>query len=266
MDGLSERWLGHKPIAFAEVAGSGRNFIGFARAPDRQGHRLRRRGRRRDLAPVARPEAAPRRRGHDHGLRDPGAAARRAARAHGGARRVDRPQHSLASLRRVRARHGAHRGGNPDPRRRAAQSGLAQADQRRAVRTDGSARRQKDADRRLVHQRQRARRPRRRGSSVAAQDSGLAPALQAQIDLYRRAAGLRQPDDASRAYELRPGLDDDGAAVFVRTEPAEHPDPQRGGPAHPPRLRLRGRAPSSFPPITARSSSDCSPISPTSAR
>ncbi len=31
MDGLSERWLGHKPIAFAEVAGSGRNFIGFAR-------------------------------------------------------------------------------------------------------------------------------------------------------------------------------------------------------------------------------------------
>jgi DNA polymerase-1 len=33
MDGLSERWLGHKPIPFAEVAGSGRNFIGFARAP-----------------------------------------------------------------------------------------------------------------------------------------------------------------------------------------------------------------------------------------
>ena len=33
MDGLSERWLGHKPIAFAEVAGSGRNFQGFARAP-----------------------------------------------------------------------------------------------------------------------------------------------------------------------------------------------------------------------------------------
>ncbi len=33
MDGLSERWLGHKPIAFSEVAGSGRSFIGFARAP-----------------------------------------------------------------------------------------------------------------------------------------------------------------------------------------------------------------------------------------
>jgi DNA polymerase-1 len=33
MDSLSERWLGHKPIKFSEVAGSGRNFIGFARAP-----------------------------------------------------------------------------------------------------------------------------------------------------------------------------------------------------------------------------------------
>src|SRR5208282_4449107 len=30
MDTLSERFLGHKPIAFSEVAGSGRNFVGFA--------------------------------------------------------------------------------------------------------------------------------------------------------------------------------------------------------------------------------------------
>ena len=33
MDALSERFLGHKPIAFSEVAGSGRTFIGFARVP-----------------------------------------------------------------------------------------------------------------------------------------------------------------------------------------------------------------------------------------
>ncbi len=33
MDSLAERWLGHKPIAFSDVAGSGRNFIGFARVP-----------------------------------------------------------------------------------------------------------------------------------------------------------------------------------------------------------------------------------------
>ncbi|MGD1038483.1 MAG: DNA polymerase I, partial [Roseiarcus sp.] len=31
MDALAERWLGHKTIHFGEVAGSGRNFIGFAR-------------------------------------------------------------------------------------------------------------------------------------------------------------------------------------------------------------------------------------------
>jgi len=30
---LAERWLGHKTIPFAELAGSGRNFVGFARAP-----------------------------------------------------------------------------------------------------------------------------------------------------------------------------------------------------------------------------------------
>ena len=33
MDALSERWLGHKTIAFSDVAGSGRTFIGFARVP-----------------------------------------------------------------------------------------------------------------------------------------------------------------------------------------------------------------------------------------
>jgi DNA polymerase-1 len=31
MDALSERWLNHKTIAFSDVAGSGRTFIGFAR-------------------------------------------------------------------------------------------------------------------------------------------------------------------------------------------------------------------------------------------
>ena len=33
MDVLSEKYFGHKPIAFGEVAGSGRTFIGFARVP-----------------------------------------------------------------------------------------------------------------------------------------------------------------------------------------------------------------------------------------
>ncbi|MEJ0092504.1 MAG: DNA polymerase I [Methylocella sp.] len=33
MDVLSEKYLGHKPIQFGEVAGSGRTFVGFARVP-----------------------------------------------------------------------------------------------------------------------------------------------------------------------------------------------------------------------------------------
>ncbi|WP_315925100.1 DNA polymerase I [Mesorhizobium sp. SP-1A] len=33
MDALSEKWLGHKPIAFKEVAGSGKGFIGFHQVP-----------------------------------------------------------------------------------------------------------------------------------------------------------------------------------------------------------------------------------------
>ena len=45
IDTLSERFLGHKPIALSEVAGSGRNFVGFARVADRKGVRIRERRR-----------------------------------------------------------------------------------------------------------------------------------------------------------------------------------------------------------------------------
>ncbi|MGB3503198.1 MAG: DNA polymerase I [Mesorhizobium sp.] len=33
MDALSEKWLGHKPIAFKDVAGSGKTFVGFDQVP-----------------------------------------------------------------------------------------------------------------------------------------------------------------------------------------------------------------------------------------
>ena len=39
MDGLSERWLGHKPITFGEVAGSGPQFHRLRARADRQGDR-----------------------------------------------------------------------------------------------------------------------------------------------------------------------------------------------------------------------------------
>ena len=67
----------------------------------------------------------------------------------------------------------------------------------------------------------------------------LAPALQAEIDLYRRAAGLRSTRDRPRPHLLRAGRDHDRPAVLVRAEPAEHPGPHRGGPQDPHRLRRR---------------------------
>ncbi len=47
---LSERFLGHKPIPLSEVAGSGRNFIGLARASIEKALRIRRGERRHHLA------------------------------------------------------------------------------------------------------------------------------------------------------------------------------------------------------------------------
>ena len=99
------------------------------------------------------------------------------------------------------------------------------------------ARRHQDQDRAVVHRRARARRARRAGPRAAAEDPGMAAGHQAQVDLHRRAAGLHQPDDQARAHELRAGGDADRAPVVVRAEPAEHPDPHRGRPQDPPRLR-----------------------------
>ena len=128
---------------------------------DRQGDRIRRRGRRRDAAAVARAQTPPRRREHGDRLRDARAADDPAAGADGSARRVDRPRHALAPVGRIRARDGADRGRSAEAGRRAVQSLLAQAARRHPVRPDGPAGRQEDRDRRLVDVGERARGPRR---------------------------------------------------------------------------------------------------------
>ena len=75
------------------------------------------------------------------------------------------------------------------------------------------------------------------GHRIAAEDPAMAAGHQAQVDLHRRAAGLHQSDHEPRAYELRAGGDADRPALVVGAEPAEHSDPQRGGPQDPPCLR-----------------------------
>ena len=244
MDTLSERFLGHKPIAFSEVAGSGRNFVGFARVADRQGDRIRGRGRRRDAEAVAGAEAPARRRASGDGLRDAGAADGRCARPHGAARRLDRSRHALAPRRRLRPEHGAPRGGDQPDRRRPVQSGLAEAARRHSVRPDGSAGRQEDRDRRLVDHGERARRPRRRGSRAAGARARMAAVVEAEVDLRRRAARLRQSLDRPGAHVLRPRRHHDRAALVVRAEPAEHSRsaPRRAGRSAAPSSPRRARS------------------------
>ena len=85
------------------------------------------------------------------------------------------------------------RGRDQQARRRAVQSRQPEAARRHPVRQDGAAGRHQDQDRRMVDRRARAGRARRAGPRAAAQDPRLAAALEAALDLHRRAAELRQP-------------------------------------------------------------------------
>ncbi len=106
----------------------------------------------------------------------------------------------------------------------------------------------------------RGRRPR-----TAAQDRRLAPADQAEVDLYGRLAGLsciRETKRVHTSYAL--AATTDGATFLIRPQPAEHPGAHR-------RKAARSAPPSSphpgtswFRPTTARSSCACLPMSPTS--
>ena len=106
----------------------------------------------------------------------------------------------------------------------------------------GAARRQEDAHRPVVDRREGARGPRRRGRADRAKDRRMAAAHQAEVHLHRRAPRLHPSGDRPRPHRLRARLDLDRPALLLRAEPAEHPDPHRGGPRHPPRLHRRGRA------------------------
>jgi DNA polymerase I len=106
----SQMHLGHKPIQFGEVAGTGKSFIGFARVAIDKATEVLRRRRRRDAAPVGSAQTPPRSGRHDARLRNAGATAHRCSCTHGAARHLHRPADSLAALGRVRARHGASGG------------------------------------------------------------------------------------------------------------------------------------------------------------
>ena len=113
---------------------------------------------------------------------------------------------------------------------------------RYSVRQDGPARRQEDRDRRLVDVGERARGSRRDRATTSA----------ARILDWRQLSKLKStytdalPSFVNKATQSRPhllcaGRDDDGAALVVRAQSAEHPGAQRSGPQDSQGLRRRAR-------------------------
>ncbi len=115
MDELSDLHLGHKTITYEEVCGSGKNQITFDRVPLDKATDYAGRGRRGDAAPAPAVQAAPARRAHGHGLRNPRPAADPRAVRHGARRHQGRPRRARADERRIRPAHGRSRGRNPKP-------------------------------------------------------------------------------------------------------------------------------------------------------
>ena len=79
------------------------------------------------------------------------------------------------------------------------------------------------------------------GLELPARDARLAAVAEAEIDLRRLAGAADQSGHRAGAYQLRAGDRLDRAAVVERSEFAEHPDPHRGRQPHPPRLHRRAR-------------------------
>ena len=140
-----------------------------------------------------------------------------------------------------------------DDRRPAVQPELAASRSGDPVRAAAAAGRQEDAQRRAVHRRGRARRA-RAGLPAAEAAARVPRPVEAQVHLHRQAAADGQPDDRPRAHELCAGGRGDRAAVEQRSQPAEHPDPHRRGPAHPRGVHRAAGRTYRLAPTTRRSS------------
>ncbi len=236
MDVLSEKYFGHKPIQFGEVAGSGRTFIGFARVPI-------------DKATEYSAEDA------DVTLRLWRVLKPRLSAEHMSAvyETLERPM--IEALARMEAR-----GVSIDRAILSRLSGEFAQDMARLEAEIfelagesfnlGSPKQLGDilfGKMGLAGARKTATGAwstaagvlddlAEQGNELARAHSRLAAALEAEIDLYRRPARLRQSRDGARAHLLRAGGDDDRAALVVRAQSAEHSGAQRGGAQDPPRL------------------------------
>ena len=228
MDELSQLHLGHVPIPFKQVAGSGKKEISFAQVElaTATAYAAERRGR--DLAAVPRAEAAPGAREAGHGLRDPGAADAAGARRDGVRRHQGRSRPPAPALPRVRHQDGG--GGGEGPALAGRPFNLGSPKQIGDVLFGEmglpGAKRTATAPGPPTSRCWRTWRCR---ATPAPGDRRLAPDLQAEEHLRRRAGHRRGRPHRAGAHLLLAGVDHHRAAVVVGPQPAEHPDPDRGG-------------------------------------
>ena len=239
LDGLADKWLGHQPIPYEQVTGTGKNRVTF------DGVTIEKAGEyaaeRADVT-LRLWKALQARMPAEHvatvyeTLERPLVPV--LARMEGRGIAIDRQV-----LSRLSGEFAQRQGGLEDEINKLAgaraQSGQPEAARRRAVRPDGTAGRHQDQDRTMGDRREGARGAGRAGPRAAAADSRLAAGFEAALDLHRRAAELSQCGDQARPHLVCAGRDADRPSVVVRAEPAEHPGPHRGRPQDPPRLHRR---------------------------
>ena len=118
---------------------------------------------------------------------------------------------------------------------------LAQAARQDPVREAEAAGAPEDQDR-LLDRRRRARAARRSATRCPRkilEHRELAKLKGTYVDALPL---LVNPRDRAHPHLVQPARGGDGPAVVERSEPAEHPDPHRAGPAHPRGVRRRRRA------------------------
>ena len=201
-------------------------------------------------------------------LRDPGPAAARRSSPRWSAHGIKVDAHRLRQLSaEFTQRMAALRGRGLQARRPQLQPGLAQAAGRGPVRRAQPRRAgPQDQDRRLRHRRRGAGGAGAGRARAAARDPRLAPAAEADPHLHRRAGRAGRPRHRPRPHLLQPGRHLDRPAVLQRPQPAEHPDPHRGGPQDPRGLRARGRLPAGLGRLLADRAAHPGRTWPTSRR